>query len=390
MSPNRPRILVVDDEPAMVHAVRRILEGQYAAFATRSSEEAISIAREVRPHLAILDIRMPDMDGFELMSRLRDVDPELDVIFMTGVVNELDSQLIRAIRERAFYFVQKPFDRDVLLALVERCLELRRLADLNARYVERLEQEVADARAFQQSMLPPDQAHVGGLDVHARFEPCDELGGDFYEFASGEGGRATLMIADVSGHGASAAMLTGIVKSAFHASRPGGYDPEDIVGRIAVALRPFALDRFLTAICIRVTPGEGRIDYVNAGHPPGLLLDADGEPRLLDANGLPLSPALADATWTATSARWTPESRILLYTDGITEAESHGEIFGHDRLVEVATTWARRAPDRGGALLDDVLDAVRGFLAGRPADDDLTLVTAAASAGPTGDGASGS
>ena len=83
------------------------------------------LADEFRPELAIVDIRMPDMDGFELMARLKGRFPALDVILMTGSVDDLDEKLVRAIRSPAFYFIQKPFDRDVLRTLVERCVELR-------------------------------------------------------------------------------------------------------------------------------------------------------------------------------------------------------------------------------------------------------------------------
>src|SRR5207249_3665801 len=80
---------------------------------------------EFHPELAIVDIRMPDLDGFELMARLKARFPALDVILMTGSVDDLDEKLVRAIRSPAFYFIQKPFDREVLKTLVERCVELR-------------------------------------------------------------------------------------------------------------------------------------------------------------------------------------------------------------------------------------------------------------------------
>ncbi len=103
---------------------------------------------------------------------------------MTGSVRELDAQLIRALREKAFYFLQKPFDREVLQTLVERCLDLRRLEKENQRHLKRLEQELAEARAFQQSLLPPEQGWVGGVSVAARYLPSSELGGDFYDYVA--------------------------------------------------------------------------------------------------------------------------------------------------------------------------------------------------------------
>ena len=112
------RILIVDDEPSMLRTVERVLRGAFEIVASSSPTEALKIAADVNPYLAILDIRMQEMDGFELMSALKQLDPDIRVILMTGGVYDVDEQLIRAIKEEAFYYITKPFDRDVLLARV--------------------------------------------------------------------------------------------------------------------------------------------------------------------------------------------------------------------------------------------------------------------------------
>src|SRR5215472_7353072 len=113
------RILVVDDEEGMLRSVGRVLGENYEVASTRSSHEAVRLAEAFKPDLAILDIQMPEMDGFQLMEKLQ----------------ALDAKLIRAIRKDAFYFLQKPFDRAVLLTLVERCLKLKRLERTNRQYM---------------------------------------------------------------------------------------------------------------------------------------------------------------------------------------------------------------------------------------------------------------
>src|SRR4029450_5796041 len=204
------RILVVDDEPGMLRAIERVLGGKHHVIGSGSSREAASIALDFRPELAILDIRMPELDGFELMARLKALQPDLDVILMTGSLEDQDEKLVRAIKGRAFYFIQKPFDREVLKTLVDRCLDLRWHRAENRRHVQRLEAELADARAFQQGLLPSPEALINGLEVHCRYTPCSELGGDLYDYAQAPDGRTALLIADVVGHGASAAIVTGI------------------------------------------------------------------------------------------------------------------------------------------------------------------------------------
>jgi len=171
-------ILVVDDEPGIVRAVDRVLGGVHHVRGTSSSRTALSLAEQLKPELAILDIRMPDLDGFELMTQLKARLPDVDVILMTGSLDDLDEKLVRALRSPAFYFIQKPFDRDVLLTLVERCLELRWRREDHQRTLERLETEMAEARAFQQSLLPEPEALLNGLYICCRYVPYVRLGGD--------------------------------------------------------------------------------------------------------------------------------------------------------------------------------------------------------------------
>src|SRR5262249_14836507 len=155
--------------------------------------------------------------------KLKAIDPSLDVILMTGSIHEIDGKLIRSIRKDAFYFLQKPFDREVLLTLVERCFDRKRLNDENRKHLERIQKELAEARAFQQSLLPPERCQLGRVSVFAQYVPCSELAGDFYDYVAA-GPDAVLLVADVSGHGASAAMLTGIVKSGFHSAGADNYE----------------------------------------------------------------------------------------------------------------------------------------------------------------------
>src|SRR4026209_756263 len=110
MTVRAARILVVDDEPGMLRAVERVLSGDHHVLGTRLAREALSLAGEFHPDLAIVDIRMPDLDGFELLAQLKVRMPGLDVILMSGSVDDLDDKLVRAIRSHAFDFIEKPFD----------------------------------------------------------------------------------------------------------------------------------------------------------------------------------------------------------------------------------------------------------------------------------------
>jgi sigma-B regulation protein RsbU (phosphoserine phosphatase) len=364
------RILVVDDEPGMLRSVERVLGPDYKIASTRLPLEAIELANTFKPDLAILDIQMPTLDGFELMEKLQATDPELEIILMTGSIHELDAKLIRAIRRRAFYFLQKPFDRGVLLTLVERCLELKRLDHENRKHSQRMEKELAEARAFQQSMLPAERGKVGGISVFARCIPCSELAGDFYDYAAAGPDAAAILVADVSGHGASAAMLTGIVKSAFHSASGEGYEPSAVVGRVSSGVRAFSHQHFITLICARI--GKGFVEFVNAGHPPGILSSLEESAIMLEATGPLISPAFSHFSWEPQTLSVHDNDRIVLFTDGLIETTSESGEYGIDRLIG----HVKKNSIPGDILLDQILQSVRQFGAGRPIHDDLTLVAA--------------
>jgi sigma-B regulation protein RsbU (phosphoserine phosphatase) len=367
----RARILVVDDDPGMLHAVERVLGETHDVTGTRQSREALSLAERVQPELAIVDIRMPDLDGFELMAQMKASLPALDVILMTGSVDDLDEKLVRAIRSAAFYFIQKPFDREVLRTLVDRCVELRWRREEHKEHLRRLETEMAEARAFQQTLLPDRDAVVNGVAVSCRYTPCSALGGDLYDYAAAGAARTALLIADVSGHGVSAAMLTGIVKSAFHASHVNGFEPLAVVKRVSMGLAAFSPDRFVTLVAVLIAPDEGQLRYVSAGHPP-ILLWGSREPTWLDSTGPLVSPALTGLTWSARTVSISEGDHVLLYTDGISETLADADGRAEARFAGAI----ERTRDGGAALLDALLAEVDNELAGRPQPDDLTLLTA--------------
>jgi len=364
------RILVVDDEAGMLRSVERVLSQDYELATTRSPREAVEIAKGFKPNLAILDIQMPDLDGFQLMEKLQAMDPDLEVILMTGSVHELDAKLIRAIRRDAFYFLQKPFDRAVLLSLVERCLELKRLDNRNREHLLRIAKELDDARAFQQSLLPPQCGNVGGISISAHYIPCSELAGDFYDYIALSPNGAVILVADVSGHGASAAMLTGVIKSAFHSAISEVYEPASVIDRVAKGIRQFGRHHFISLICTRVR--NGQLDFINAGHPPGILSTLETTAAVLGSTGPIISPALSHSWEQCTIEVKRQSDRIILFTDAIIEAESESGEYGLERLIQEV----RQRPPRGEVLSEQILRSLRKFVGGRPIKDDLTLVVA--------------
>ncbi|MBK8979558.1 MAG: SpoIIE family protein phosphatase [Planctomycetes bacterium] len=370
------RILIVDDEPGMRHAVARVLERHGQVRFARTAAEALDAVRTEPIDLAFVDVRLPDGDGFDLMAGLQALRPGLDVVVMTGSVQDMDAKLVRTLRERAFFFLPKPFGRELLLTVFDRWRERRELTRRDREQRRRLQAHLDEARRFQASLLPQASARVGGVALHARFEPCDELSGDLYDFAPvGAGGDGVqgvaVLVADVSGHGVAAAMLSGVIKAAFQSAHADAFAPGAVLQRIRDALQHLEDDRFVTAFAGRLRPAERVLEYASAGHHDGLLWRRDGSIETLAHTGPLICSAIPSASWRTERRALGCEDQLLLSSDGIEETRGDDGLFGRERLL------AELQPERRGfALLDAILDAVQRHAGGRPRDDDHTLLLA--------------
>ncbi len=369
--PARARILVVDDEPGMLRTVERILSRRYEVQAVESGREGLKILESFPAHVAIFDIRMPEMNGFELTRAVKARGNPVDVILMTGNAEDIDETLIRAIDEGAFYFIQKPFDRRVLLTLVDRCLELQRLRAAEEQRFRVLQEELEAARRFQMSLLPPTYQEFTGVSVTARYQPCNQLAGDLYDYIVTNDGCVAAVVADVVGHGAAAAMLTSVVKSAFRSAVAEEFLPRAVLERIREGMRPFEDSQFLTLCCCRIQPGSGELTYINAGHPQPLLCRDDGSQIWLEPTGPLVAPALADLPCDEATCTLHDNDLLLFYTDGVVEARGTGELFGRQRLAAAVGSRLGRWSD----VADGILSAVTEFRGEPQLDDDLTLLS---------------
>jgi sigma-B regulation protein RsbU (phosphoserine phosphatase) len=364
------RILIVDDDAGLRRTLERILTPEYPVVSVEGSTEALERLQREDYALALVDVRLQDGDGYSLCQEIRTRRPDTDVILITGSISEPDEKLFRSLEEGAFYFLFKPFDRRVLLALVERCLRLKRERLTKERYAGTLAADLEKARLFQHSLLPSGPVTGGGWSLAGRLLSCDALGGDLYLAQWVESAGVVFSISDVVGHGVSAAMVAGMLRSTLDAARRRSPEPER-VGRDLLA----GIDFFEPAACATLVFGlllpDGRLRYVNAGHPP-LLWQRNGGVETLPSTGLLLHPTFRHRPLPAREVAVAPGDRLLLYTDGVFEARNPADQeLGLARLTE-AFAACRDLPAE--ETLDTLMGLVRDHCAGRPVDDDVTLL----------------
>jgi sigma-B regulation protein RsbU (phosphoserine phosphatase) len=219
--------------------------------------------------------------------------------------------------------------------------------------------------------LSPPLAECGNLRIAARYLACQELAGDFYDYVFTPDGGVALLVADVVGHGASAAMMTGIVKSAFHSAHVEGFAPAAVIAHLQNSLRVFEDSRFVTVFCARLDAARERLSYTNAGHPPAILRRRNGTAELLEATGPLVCPALAELPHEEASTALEAGDRLLAYTDGLAEAGAGQEMFGHGRIRSLVLGSSLSGP----ALLELLLTELSQFVGSAAYDDDVTVLT---------------
>lgn len=239
-----------------------------------------------------------------------------------------------------------------------------------------LTSELDTARQIQASILPQAMPEIAGLDIAARCIPMTAVGGDFFDFQAVDDRRLGIVVADVSGHGVPAALIASMVKIALASQADQAADPAAVLAGMNRILRGKMKRSFVTAAYVFLD-AEGRtLRYASAGHPPLLLRRAaEGSVEEVRQEAPPLG-VLPRAAYRNTELELAPGDRVLLYTDGVTEARNGAEEdFGDERLRELAATAGDLAPDAFADELLRRLETWRGR--GEGFDDDVTAVVVA-------------
>jgi sigma-B regulation protein RsbU (phosphoserine phosphatase) len=368
------RVLVADDQPAVLEALRWLLAGEgYQPQFVSSTDAVMERLRAESFDLLLMDLNYSrdttsGREGLELIARVRLHDPSLPIVVMTGW-GSIDTA-VEAMRRGARSFVQKPWENVTLLQILAREITDARAA---RRRDHRQQRELEDARLIQRGLLPTSVPQVPGTGVSVAWQPAEGVGGDCFD-ALAFGSALGVSIADIAGKGLPAALLMSNLQAAVRAFAQDAASPSAICTSVNRLLcRNMVSGRFATFCYARIEPEAGRLVYSNAGHNPPLLVRPDGTTGLLSEGGMVLG-VFADSPYKESALAIGHGDRLVFYTDGITEArDAAGEEYGDERLRAVALQCRASTAE---TIKESLLSDVNAFTGGR-FEDDATLIVVA-------------
>ncbi|WP_263358464.1 PP2C family protein-serine/threonine phosphatase [Acidicapsa ligni] len=237
----------------------------------------------------------------------------------------------------------------------------------------RVQQDLDAARQIQRSLLPQQMPSVPGFSVAVRSQTCYEVGGDYVDIITMPEGGIIMAVADVAGKGLASAIMATSFRAAFRAMAITGISLDLLATRMNQhhwLEGEEARRRYVTAIFLRLDPKRGEVEIVNAGHNPGFVITPDGKQHQIEAAGTPLG-LLPGMTYNSERLSFAKGSRLLFYTDGLTEVFLEEEEFGQDRLL---AEFSNTPTGNADGILDALWVAIHGFAGGGPQEDDMTAL----------------
>ena len=362
-----PKILIIDDMSLNVELLEQVLgaEGFQTCFAY-SGAAGLEISRAERPDLILLDVMMPGETGFETCAKLKS-DPrtaDIPVIFLSAL-DDVKSK-VKGLKIGGVDYVSKPVHGEEVLARVRVHL---RIGANNRKIAQEHQARLEELRNAQQAILVrPENCPEASFAVF--YQPLEEAGGDFYDVVTVDTEVFGYFVADVSGHGVSAAFLTSAIKALLRQYTGPLFSPEDTMRGVDAVMRQMLGEgQYLTACYAHLNRRTKRLSVVSAGHPPLIVVSASGNAKTLEMDSDPLG-IFSSLVLQRKEVKVAPGDRFFLYTDGLIESSpGGGRREGIERLV--ASCILRRTDSLSDSVSKIAADIQSGVSS---AADDLLLL----------------
>ena len=394
------QILTVDDNPTNLKVLLQVLEAAgHSVMVATSGQQGLKIAAQARPDLILLDVMMPEMDGYETCQRLKAdaATASIPVIFITA--NDQTEGVVAGFNAGGVDYIPKPFRREEVIARVAAHLDLHRLSrelgekndalvstnrelkethakldEAQRRLIEELEEELQKAHDLQMGLMPDISPLVEGFEVAGRCLPASQVGGDIFQYFV-ESGNLAISVADVTGHAMEAAipvvMFSGILKTEMRY----GHALEQLFANLTNTLCETLDER--THVCLamaQVNTQDRLMQFSNSGCPYPFHYRAESKEVIeLQIDAYPLG-VRCDTKYSTIAVQLHEGDYVVFYSDGIVEADNEsGDVVGFDRAAQIIRDGCI-ADLSAEALVEMLLAEVKTFVGAAPQLDDMTCV----------------
>ncbi|MCH7681846.1 SpoIIE family protein phosphatase [candidate division KSB1 bacterium] len=375
-----PTVMVVDDEEMVTKTLAAFLalETDYQVVTFQSPQEALKSLKQKPVDIVISDFLMPDMDGLQFFTEVKKLYPDVARILLTGYADKENA--IKAINQVGIYqYIEKPWDNEALKMAIRNGIQSgslkkvlgEKISELDLVLLERdrlsesneiFKEELSLARNVQQSMLPETFPQMNGITIATKYQPALEIGGDLFDVISLADEKVAVLMADVTGHGIQAALITSVIKSAFSAFRDRDVSPADILifmNRILVKILPRAM--FAAAGVLIIDTKSGHCHMANGGIPQPFLLNRnEGLVEQIPATGLLLGIADEDTFEPGEEVAFQLKKgeTLIFFTDGISEVPNEsGDLFD----IKMAQVLLEAKDKRGQDILEHLVNSAKKF-----------------------------
>lgn len=384
----QPKILIVDDEPFNIDYLEQELEDMgYATLSATNGREALDLVETESPDMILLDIRMPVMNGFEALERLKAEKDWRDIpVVVISATDDLSS-VVKGIELGAEDYLPKPFEPVLLQARLKAGLDKKRLRDLEQQHIQSLERELEIAREIQADFLPDEVLQPKGWEIATAFLAAREVAGDFYDVFDLPGGYIGLILGDVCDKGVGSALYMALFRSLLRAAS----DLQILAGEVekqSAAADPAAVminavrltndyickvhhsANYSTLFFGALDPASGLLRYIVAGHERPLILNGSGIKSELKRTG-PVVGLLEQAEFRVEDYQLEHGDLLLVYSDGFTDIENpDGDMFGREHFKSLLTG----ASESAQSFVNDILRKVSAFAQDAAQFDDMTML----------------
>jgi phosphoserine phosphatase RsbU/P len=387
----QPRILIADDQPDVLEALRALLKGHgYRTELAASPAGIMDAIANAQFDLILMDLNYArdttsGREGVDLLSHLRK-STAAPIVVMTGWATV--NLAVEVMQQGVGDFIEKPWSNAKLLEILRQQIELgreRREAGEKAAgesqehdkiklQFDRQGRELEEARAIQQGFLPTSIPQLAGYEISGTWQPARIVGGDYFDVIPLGGDALGLCIADVAGKGMPAAMLMSNLQAAVRGLASAEIMPDGLCSRLNTLIHQnIRSDRFVTFFYAQLDGTTRELRYANAGHNAPMVMHRDGSHDRLEEGGGVLG-VFAMQPYSMSTMKLAPGDRVVLFTDGVTEAcIPNGEEFGEGRLLRLVEKNREAAAQE---LQEIILKAAGEFSEGNWHDDATLLVLA--------------